>query len=146
MYTKGGMNCLYYVNINWTFIQTTGGHTRNTPGCIFPCFLCFGARNASLELWCHFWHCHVHTMMLLAWKQCHLVVGHTFIYILSKFEVNWTDGSQVTAIFVSSPCFSWSDHYQTIQYLKHGLRTNPTTTHHSVCPCHSWHHCKCADG
>ena len=26
-------------------------------------------------------------------KKCHLVIGHTLIYILSKFEVNPTDRS-----------------------------------------------------
>ena len=31
------------INLNWTLdtqetLQTTGGHTRNTPGCISPCF------------------------------------------------------------------------------------------------------------
>ena len=35
----------------------------------------------------------------------HLVVGHTLIYILSKFEVNWTNSFQDTAIFVFLPCF-----------------------------------------
>ena len=40
----------------------------------------------------------------------------TLIYILPKFEVNWTDSSRVTAI-LCPPVF-WSDHYQTIQHLR----------------------------
>ena len=47
-------------------------------------------------------------------KMMHLMVGHTLMYTVSKFEVNQTDGSRDTAIFVSypSPVFSQSDHYQ----------------------------------
>ena len=54
-------------------------------------------------------------MTSLVQKWCHLVVGHTLMYTLSKFEVKWTDGSWDTAIFVSYPLslwFSQSDHYQ----------------------------------
>ena len=50
---------------------------------------------------------------VISMKQCHLVVEHTLIYILSKFEANLMDGSGDISTFVSSPCFSWSDHYLT---------------------------------
>ena len=36
-------------------------------------------------------------------KRCHLVVGHTLKYIVSKNEVNWTDSSRDIDIFVSYP-------------------------------------------
>ena len=42
-------------------------------------------------------------MTSLAWKQCHLVVGNTHSYTVSKFGVNWTNGSWDTAIFISPP-------------------------------------------
>ena len=42
-------------------------------------------------------------MMSLPQKQCYLVVGHTLKYIVSKNEVNWTDGSRDIDIFVSYP-------------------------------------------
>ena len=63
-------------------------------------------------------------------------------YIVSNFEANPTDGSQDTASFGILPPLpgsSQSDHYQhlTTQHLRHGLRTNTTTTHHPVCPGHS---------
>ena len=51
--------------------------------------------------------CNLHTctypVMLLLWKWCHLVVGHTLTYTLSKFEVNWTEGSWDISPFVSYP-------------------------------------------
>ena len=40
---------------------------------------------------------------IISTKMMHLVVGHTLSYILSKFEVNGTDG----------PPVCWSDHYLT---------------------------------
>ena len=42
---------------------------------------------------------------VLLQKQCHLVIGHTLTYTLSKFEVNWTDSSWDISIFVSYPLF-----------------------------------------
>ena len=57
----------------------------------------------------------MHPVMSLSQKLCHLMVGHTLMYTLSKFEVNRTNGSWDTAIFVSYPLslwFSQSDHYQ----------------------------------
>ena len=41
------------------------------------------------------------------------MIGHTLSYTVSNFEVNQTDSSWDIDIFVSSPCFSHSDHYQT---------------------------------
>ena len=35
----------------------------------------------------------VHTPLDHQQKQCHLVVGHTLSYLLSKVELNWTNGS-----------------------------------------------------
>ena len=45
-------------------------------------------------------------MTSLVQKQHHFMGGHTLIYILSKFEVNWTNSSCVIGIIVSSPCFA----------------------------------------
>ena len=36
------------------------------------------------------------------------MVGHTFRYTVSKFGVNWTNGSRDTAIFVPPPSCSYS--------------------------------------
>ena len=44
-----------------------------------------------------------HPMISSPWKQCHLVVGHTLMYTLPKFEVNRTNGFWDTSIFVSYP-------------------------------------------
>ena len=44
-----------------------------------------------------------HPVMSLLQKQCHLVVGHTLTYTLSKFEVNQADSSWDISIFVSYP-------------------------------------------
>ena len=41
------------------------------------------------------------------------MVGHTLSYTVSNFKVNQTYGSWDISIFVSFPCFSQSDHYQT---------------------------------
>ena len=73
------------------------------------------------------------------------MVGHTLTYILPKFEVNRTNSSQDISTFVSSPCFSQSDHCQTIQHLRHGLRTNSTVTDYPVCLGHSRCHCQCTN-
>ena len=53
----------------------------------------------------------MHPVTSMPWKWCHLVVGHTLTYTLSKFEVNWPDGCWDISTFVSSPCFSLSVHY-----------------------------------
>ena len=45
----------------------------------------------------------VHTLWCHWCKNNATEVGHTLSYILSQFEVNWTDGSWDTAIFVSYP-------------------------------------------
>ena len=75
-------------------------------------------------------------MMSLVQKQCHLVVGHTLRYILSKFGVNQTDGSWDTALFVSPPPVTVQMHCQNVNlfhstyftwYATHGL---PST---SIC-------------
>ena len=50
----------------------------------------------------------VHPMMSLLQKWCHLVVGHTLKYIVSKNEVNRTDGSRDIGIFVSYPLLKFS--------------------------------------
>ena len=42
----------------------------------------------------------MHPMTSSLWKQCHLVVGHTVIPTLSKFEINRTDGSWDINTFV----------------------------------------------
>ena len=80
-------------------------NTRNTPGCIFPCFLCVGVQEISrisilgalMPIWCT---C-AHPITSLGWK--HPVVGHTLNYILSKFEVNPIDGSGDIDDFVHPP-------------------------------------------
>ena len=116
---------------------------RNTPGCIFPCFLCFGQENRH--------KCILRTLMpflvplcapcdIIGIQWCHLVVGHTLIYILSKFEANQTNSSQDTAIFVSYPPVLLIWPLPDIPEQRHGLRTNPTAAHHPVCPGHSWCH------
>ena len=49
IYTKEGWtgNINWIMNIHTNHMRTLE-HTRNTPGCIFPCFLCFGARKYIL--------------------------------------------------------------------------------------------------
>ena len=87
---------------------------------------------------------HAHPLMSLVPKQGHLVVGHILIYILSKSEVNPTDGSRdiSTCVTTLSVLLIWqlSDHQG------HGLRTDSTTTDHLVCQGHSQHNCQCTDG
>ena len=68
-----------YLSLLWVFSKP-----ENQPGCI----------SCSC----------VHPVMSSPWKQCHLVVGHTLNtlkYIVSKNEVNRTDGSRDIDIFVS---------------------------------------------
>ena len=129
-----------------TVMQDTG-HPGITPGCIFPCFLpCFLPGNVP-------WYVsrtRTHPVTSSPQKRHHLVVGHTLRDTVSNFEANWTNGSQDTAIFVSYPSpynFSYSDHYQqlTAQHLRHGFRTNTTTTHLPVCPSHCRCYCYYAD-
>ena len=67
-----------------------GKHSGITPGCIFPCFLpenvppiCFAHSCAPCDV--------ITTKM----------VGHTLKYIVSKHEVNWTNGSRDIDTFVS---------------------------------------------
>ena len=87
-----------------------------------------------------------HPMTSLPWKWCHLVVGHTLMHTLSKCEVNRTNGSWDIDIFVSplSYKFPYFDHYQLI-HLRHGFRSNTTTTDHPVCPGHCRCYCQCTD-
>ena len=120
-------------NIQDTSEHILGVHLH-TPGCIFPFFW------PEKHPWCILCTC-AHPMTSLAQKWCHLVVGHTLTYTLSKFEVNQTDSSRDVSTFVSSPLFSQSDHYQTIQHLRHGLRTNSTATDYPVYPGHHQHYC-----
>ena len=121
------------------------GHPRNTQETLqVVSFLVFLPENHP---WCVL-HTHVHPHDIIAWKQCHLVVGHTLMYTLCKFEVNQTDGSWDIDIFVSSPLFlliwplSPPDHPIC---LRHGFRSNATTTHHPVWPGHCRHYCQCTD-
>ena len=72
---------------------------RNTPGCIY---LCFSTRKHTPDMFCAPVHTPV-TSSLQKW--CHLVVGHTLKYIVSKNEVNRTDGSRDIDIFVSPLSF-----------------------------------------
>ena len=111
-----------YLSLLWVFSKP-----ENHPGCI----LC------SL----------VHPVTSSLLNQHHLVVGHTLKYIVSKNEVNQTDGSRDIGTFVSPLSLNFqSDHYQLI-HLKHGLRTDTdtTTTHSPVCPGHCRHYCQCTD-
>ena len=109
--SKGGMNHEY----EWTFRNhtrtlehswSTSTHSRLYLSLFSVFWTGKKHRNASLELQCYLQHLCMHTMMPLAQKWCYLVVGHTLIYTVFKFELNWTDGFWDTAIFVSSPYFS----------------------------------------
>ena len=75
------------------------------------------------------------------------MVGHTLKYTVSKNEVNRTDSSRdidVLVSYLSPKIFSYSEHYQLI-HLRHGFRSNTTTTHFPVCPGHCRCYCQCAD-
>ena len=94
---KGGKIPLDYSHYSYAGHWTSRKTLRNTPGCIY---LCFSTRKCTPDMFCT----PVHTpMMSLPQKWCHLVVGHTLRYIVSKNEVNWTDGSRDIDIFVSYP-------------------------------------------
>ena len=66
---------------HWITIMQDTGHPGITPGCIFPCFL---PENVPLM---HFVTL-MHPMMSSLQKRCHLVVGHTLRYTVSKNEAN----------------------------------------------------------
>ena len=68
------------------------GHPGITPGCIY---LCFSARKCTPDV---FLHSHAHPVTSLPQN---LVIGHTLKYIVSKNEVNRTDGSRDIDVFVS---------------------------------------------
>ena len=119
-----------------THRNTLGVHLH-TPGCIFPCFWQKKSRKCTLGAPIPFLVSLHAPCDVTGMKTMHLVVGHILIYILSKFEVNWTNSSQDTAILYPPPVLLiWplSDHW------RHGLRTNPTAAYHPVCPGHSWCH------
>ena len=106
-------------------------HTRNTPGCIFPCFYSTkwqsntsNTQNASPEcIWRHWWGCGTNADMVVP-PTTNIWVEHPHSKVLPKNEANWTDGFRDTAIFVSSPC-CWYDHYQTTQNLKTWPQNQP---------------------
>ena len=62
------------------------------------------------------------------------MVGHTLNYTVLKPEVNWTDGSWDTAIFVSPPHVAVQTHCQHVNliyftwYATHGLPSTSTCT------------------
>ena len=75
-------------------------------------------------------HTSTHPVTSLPQKQCHLVVGHTLRYTVSKFGVNGTNGSRDTAIFVPppQPCSCSKTLPECVPLLIHLL--------HQIC--HSW--------
>ena len=91
---KGGK-----IPLGYSMLDTghPGKHSGITPGCIFLCFGYFLSQKTTPGAFCT----PICPMTSLPWKQCHLVVGHTLKYIVSKNEVNRTDGSRDIDIFVS---------------------------------------------
>ena len=127
---------------HWTSMQTTGEHIGTLQVVSFLVFCVLGRKK-------HIMHpqnsntifsTSACAVMLSAQKWHHLVVGHIPIYILSKFEVNQTNSSWDTAIFVSSPCFSWSDSLR----LKHGLRISNFISIYACHTCPLSSPCQCA--
>ena len=64
-----------------------------------------------------FWCTHVHPVMSLAQKWCHLAVEHTPSYTVYKFGVIQTNSSQDTAIFVSPTPVAVQTHWQNVNLL-----------------------------
>ena len=88
---------------------------------VFPTFGCHVAIGA--KLWCH---CDLDTIASAQQHSRHLQEGAVQIWDQSNWDI---------AIVVSSSHFFWSDQLR----LRHGLRTDPITAHHPVCPGHSKH-------
>ena len=130
---KSTWSVIIYTNTQWRKIPldySYAGHwtSRNTPGCICLCYGHFLSQKTTPDAF----HTPIHTPDIITTKWCHLVWDtppSTLCQILKQIGLMVPRYSHfcITPLLKFFPIWPLSA-------LRHGLRSNTTTTHHPVCP------------
>ena len=120
-----------------------GKHSGITPGCIFPCFL------PEIYPWYILCTCVHPCDIITAQMMPPNGRAHPQVYCFQKWSKSDWRFQRYWHFYVTPllKIISYSDHYQhlTTQHLRHGFRSNATTTYHPVCPGHCRCYCQCTD-